>query len=140
MVTHDDAVKRKAVAGIVRTHRERLGLTIVDAAHAAKVSRTTWTDIEQGLPPMKKAATLGKVAKVINIDTNVLFAAAGYLEGLDITPPAGTDPTPSWVTPAPCSANRVRSRSSAAALVLVARTTWRRRPVVGSRPLSMTTR
>lgn len=84
MSTHSDDVKRKQVGDLIRANRERGGVTIAEASRAAGLSRTTWTEVENGDPPLKKAATLGKMAIAIGVEPVVVLAIAGYAPDFEI--------------------------------------------------------
>jgi hypothetical protein len=86
----DRPERRQALAALVRRERARAGLSVSTAvARAAedpetKISRTRWTQIESGGPPLASPMIIGKVAKVLRIDASVLMVAAGY-DGPPIT-------------------------------------------------------
>lgn len=87
---HEDSQRRRALAEAVESARTQAGLSIAEAVRRSeadattKLSRTKWTQIEQGDAPLPSKATIGKVARVLQLDTNVLLAAAGYERGTEV--------------------------------------------------------
>lgn len=68
MSTHDVDMPSRALAEYVRACRARKGLSVVEAAKLAGISRSKWTEIEAGQTPLPKENTLGRVARVIEVD------------------------------------------------------------------------
>ncbi|QQS25181.1 MAG: helix-turn-helix domain-containing protein [Actinomycetota bacterium] len=75
-----------AVADLVQRHRILAGLTVVDAAKAAGVGRTKWTEVEAG--QSAKPETLARMAIVVGLEPAELLA----LVDPRFTPPAASEP------------------------------------------------
>lgn len=81
---HDDVGARQQVAERVHRARVLAGLTVVDAARAAGVGRTKWTEVEAGQPA--KLETLARIATVVGLDPAELLSICLSVWRRDLLP------------------------------------------------------
>lgn len=74
----DDQQGRRKLADRVNARLAELGMSIAEAARRSDVSRTKWTQVSHASGPVPRRATLGQMARVLEIDAGELLVAAGY--------------------------------------------------------------
>lgn len=80
---HDVTQRARQVSEYVAFWRAHAGMTVVDAAKRADISRSLWTDVERG-KQVPKPDTLGVIARALGRDPSELLELVG------MRPPAPT--------------------------------------------------
>lgn len=93
-----------ALAAVVDQALTERGLSVAEVARLSapddpkiQLSKAKWTEIVKGQPPLSTKATIGKAARILRLDVNVLLAAAGYLPNVFISH-AADDPDAAELT------------------------------------------
>jgi transcriptional regulator with XRE-family HTH domain len=76
----------------IQDRREALGLTITAASLSARVSVSTWRNVESGANPKVTAPTLTKMAGALRIDPRELLVLAGRSSPNHRSPTRMTEP------------------------------------------------
>jgi transcriptional regulator with XRE-family HTH domain len=64
---------------LLKRERERSGLTVRQVAEAAELAASTVSRLETGITPTPRPDHLQRLARVLEIDVENLYAASGYL-------------------------------------------------------------
>lgn len=82
---HDPGMQqRRQLATLIRSYREVSGQGLIEAAEAAGMSRSRWSAIEAGEPPIPKPETLANMSRTVRAPMHEILRVAGHNDAADL--------------------------------------------------------